>query len=521
MRPLLIFTIFLLLQLSSVHAQHIRYSPPETGIKTFASYEIIGKVGGHMLIYISGEDHAEIGVFDDDMKKLGAVPADFLKKNSSQSDFFTYPDHFFLTFQYHTGSTYYCAMIKSDENGKVLEGPVILDSTVLMPVAYKGPDLPMFIVLRSENTQWFMTIKGVPSDNDDQKLEATLYDKDFEPLKRTRFTYSNLKVPGEFSEFILDNDGDLAFIHSLKSDEKVSRVLLATLFFKPHDQDTLIMTALSTPGAQLDDLKIQIDNANHRYLFNSLYYKTSSPDLTGLCTMIWDKRSMGLTSKTLAPLSPQISADARSDFSPPEQVLNYYFLRQVFPYADGGFMVLAELCHGFERSNSPDFVRTDYIAGKIAYLRSPENLPIRYEPKVKPGYWLYSSRNINTLDGMSSWGRTTERILAFIMDPDGKIRDAKVVPMKGNTGTWLYMVSYQPFILGKAIHIMYNERVKARYVPVEIPILGDGTMGTETILHNLNSEYVFFPRYGKQVGPNTAIIPCQAGDLLCFARVDF
>jgi hypothetical protein len=523
-------TILLLLQFTVAMAQRVKFSPPETRYPDYASFEIIGHINGHILIYIEGIHGAEIGVFDENMNKIRSVPASFLNARVVRANFLTYQDHFLLFLQYYTETTTFISVLTGDGDGGGLESMSVLDSIQMPKTRFPaskgqvGPTLtfPPFLVLRSENKQWFMILKGSGVESTDQQLEATLYDKDLKPLEHTRLTCSTEEGHGGFADFILDNDGDLAFTLSSFEDRETNKIMNAKLFIKPHGTDSLISKELSIPDGILDHLNLQVDNVNHRYILNTLYSKWGNANLTGLCSLIWDKRSQSLESTTLTPLSTQLLTEARSDFSPPEQVLNYYYLRQVVPMADGGFMVLAELCYGREKFNNytSEVKRSDFIWETPSVLTA-SYLSMNSANPERPGYWESTGKDRFGNHGAYGIGRNTDNLLVFNLDRDGKARSIKVIHKSEYTTPGMGTLSFQAFNDGKAIHLMYNENIKGHWFPVGTSINTDGTIGRDPVLPGLGQDQLLFPRYGKQVGPKTAIIPGQDKENLFFARVDF
>lgn len=532
-------TILLLLFCSNLLAQRIKFSPPEKNYPGQAAFEIIGKVSGHYLTYLEGQQGAELGIFDEEMNKIKSAPVNFLKTKAIHKDFFAYSDHFQLFFQYNIGSTFYITRLKGDGDGDAIDDGTVMDSVVTKmemvsigngnSSTTKTPSIApsllfprMFMVLRSENKQWFMILKAAEQPSKEQRLEATLYDNELRPKEHSLITFSKDQGYGEFSEFILDNDGDLAFTYSNIETGGKRQISKAAIFYKRHGADTLVSTELSFPGTTLDQLTIREDNINHRYILNSLYHGSRQQNLIGLSSLIWDKRSMSLTSSTLTPLSIELLNEARSDFSPPEQILNYYYLRHVFPYADGGFLVLAELCYGNEKYSNytVGINRFDFIRGMPTSF-TPWALPVNNSINGQPGQWRATSRDRFGSHGAFGIGRNTDNLLVFIMDREGKARSIKVIHKSGYTTPGMEPISYQAFNDGKAIHLIYNENIKGHWHPAGTSIKADGTLEPEPLLHSLDRDQVLFPRFGKQMDAKTAIIPCQVSGHLSFARTEF
>lgn len=511
-------TFLALFLFTITQAQRVQYSPPEAGYKAYASYNIIGHVGDHNLIFIKGKETAEIAVYDNAMQKLASVPANILKFTANKVDFFAYPDHFLAFFQYRTNNTLFCSVFKGDADGHVVEGPVVLDS-----IPYAGnfkKRYPSDIVLRSEDQQRYMLVKALHGENGEYHISTVLYDRDLEIQERSACTFTPPPNFSEYSEFILDNDGDLAFISTGRDDEG-ERVRQANLLIKPRGADSLFSKALTGPGMEFEDLKIKADNANHRYILTSFYYAKGEKSLTGLCALIWNKPEKNLSGPQLYPLPQNIRTEATKDFSSPSQILDYYYQRQILVRADGEFMVFAELFYETSVLSTMRWRRDDFIRGKRDTIFAPPKGFIAYQAREHPGYWSVTPATPNEQDGYKGFNRSTENVLVFFLDKTGATNAVKVIRKDEFNSLVLFPLSYQTFITRQDIHLIYNEQVKGSYLPAITTIRADGTMEQGQLLHDLDKGYLFLPQYGRQVGPNTMIIPCVIKGALHFARIEF
>jgi len=528
------FTILALFLLTNALAQRVQYTQPEKGYNSYANYDIIGHVGRHNLIFIKGDEGAEIAVYDDAMQKLARVPANILGATASKVDFVAYTDHFLAFFQYKSRTAYYCAAFKGDADGRVVEGPVILDS---IPSVEKydwqyrlGANEtklthPAFILLHSENKQWYMLVKSVQQENGAYQTSTVLYGRDLEPLDRSSFTYFPPANFSECSEFILDNDGDLAFA-GIGRNEEGERVRRAKLLIKTRGADSLSSVDLSGPGMELEDLRLKVDNDNRRYILTSFYYAPGAKNLTGLCNMIWEKPAKILVGPSLNPLPQDVRNEVITNFSNPAQLLDYFYLRQILVLSDGGFMVLAELFHetlvdrGLPYWGLP-WKRDDFIRGKKDMIFTPPQGFLSYDASENPGFWSTSPFKENIKDTYQGDSRSTENVLVFIMNKAGKTSGIKVIRKYETSILGLLGLSFQTLITGEGVHLIYNEPVRERYLPTLTTIRADGTLEQGQVWHDLDMNPFFFPLYGKQVGPNTMIIPCEIKKTLCFARVEY
>ena len=77
----------------AVIAQKISYSEPEREDSRRTEFEIIGKVGGNILVYKNNRSNNFISVYDTEMKLVERVPLDFSEDRWINVDFIPYTDY--------------------------------------------------------------------------------------------------------------------------------------------------------------------------------------------------------------------------------------------------------------------------------------------------------------------------------------------------------------------------------------------------------------------------------------------
>jgi hypothetical protein len=237
--------------------------------------------------------------------------------------------------------------------------------------------------------------------------------------------------------------------------------------------------------------------------------------------LIWNKQEKKLAGPSLYPLPQNARTEAITDFSNPAQILNYYYLRQILVRADGDFMVLAELFHETAVLSNLAWKRDDFIRGKRDTVFTPPEGFLTYKARENPGYWSVSALTPIAIDAYQGFNRSTENVLVFIMNKAGTTSAVKVIQKNEFSGLTLFPLSFQTLITGKGIHLIYNEMLRGSYLPAITTIRTNGTLEQGQMLHDLDKSHLFFPLFGKQVGPNTMIIPCEIKRTLCFARVEY
>jgi len=118
-----------LANLGTLNAQKITYSEPEREDNRRTNFEIIGRIGGNILIFKNNKNDNDISVYDGNMKLIDRVKQTDLDERWINVDFIPYTDHAWMIYQYQRKSTVYCMAVKIDSKGKRITEPVELDTT--------------------------------------------------------------------------------------------------------------------------------------------------------------------------------------------------------------------------------------------------------------------------------------------------------------------------------------------------------------------------------------------------------
>src|SRR6218665_1859972 len=92
--------MFLLVLPIALCAQRIRYSEPTKDDFRQVNFEVIGKVGGNIVIYKNYKSKNDLSIFDGDMKLANKINLEFLPDKLINVDFVPYNDFFYMIYQY-------------------------------------------------------------------------------------------------------------------------------------------------------------------------------------------------------------------------------------------------------------------------------------------------------------------------------------------------------------------------------------------------------------------------------------
>src|SRR6476661_7644073 len=123
-------SIFAFLLVSSpLFAQKVTYAAVQPQDRRDINFEILGKVSEHYLVYKNVGWRHIIQVLDKDMNTLANNKLDFMPDRTFNVDFFTYPQHVFMVYQYYKNGVVYCKAVKINWAGEKVGEIRTLDTT--------------------------------------------------------------------------------------------------------------------------------------------------------------------------------------------------------------------------------------------------------------------------------------------------------------------------------------------------------------------------------------------------------
>jgi len=221
---LLLLSILLVPRLSS--AQQITYSEPEREDSRRTNFEIIGKINGNFLIFKNNNSASVVCIYDGNMKLVQRVPLAFMPDKYINVDFVAYPDYFYMIFEHQRRSVIHCTAVKLDGLAKPIGEPMELDTTQIGFAASNK----IYTSIVSENKQRIMVFKINSKNPKSFLFTSFLYDSQLGLIDRHRIFLPMEERNELFTDFLLDNDGQLVFGKFLRSgsNDFVSRVSIVT-----------------------------------------------------------------------------------------------------------------------------------------------------------------------------------------------------------------------------------------------------------------------------------------------------
>lgn len=495
--------LVLLLSICFANAQRVIYSEPDKNDYRQTEFEIIGKVAGNLLIYKNTRSSYAMSVYDFDMKQKERVKMDFLPDRIINADFLAYPDYCYMFYQYQKRNVVYAMAAKIDGSGKIVGKPVVMDTTEIGFLANNK----IYSVINSDDKEYIGLFKINSKNEEHFLLTTSIFNKG---LERKDKQYISVDMPERhdyLTEFVIDNEGDFAFVRAVQSQEN-DKIQKLFFFKKKFGSDQVKGNEVRLNNQSLDDIRVKVDNFNKQYIISSFYSKSRRGNIEGLYTCIWDKALDSAKRVTSYEFNENLRNDAKGDNSV-KTAFNDFFIRNLIVRKDGGFLLAAESF--FSTGRGGNLNRYNYMYG------SPFLRPMDYYNFSPYGYG-YPWYRFNSLGQSTRYN--AQNIAVFSFDSTGSISWNNILNKNQYDDETDAFIGYSLLNTGDQLHFLFNQQEKRLQLLNDQSISPTGQVTRNPTLKNLDQGYDFMARYGKQVGSRQIIFPCMYRNYLCFARLD-
>lgn len=488
-------------------AQQITYSEPLKEDVDDMNFEIIGKMNNHVLIFKNLQKKYAISVYNDSMRLTDKIDLDYIPDKTFNVDFVSYPDFFYLVYQYSKKGVVYCMAAKLDGNGQKQGEPVILDTT---HVGTFG-DTKVYSTINSDDKQKIFVFK-IQKKNDVFNFATILFDKFLQPIHSARLALNYDDSHDGLSDFLVDNDGNFIFAKSTRKGSR-SNISEVTLVTKSAMSDTFALRKIDLRSTYLDEIKIKIDNVNKRYLLNSFYLSEKRGNIQGLLCNIWDVKGDSTYASEFIEFDESVRALAISSRNK-KTAFNDFYIRNIILKKDGGYLIAAE-DYTTESNGRNSFNRWDYPYGYNSF----STMPLDYY-YYSPGFGYRRSYG-GPYNSFQRVRYIYKNIVILSINKMGQLQWNQVINKDQYDDNSENFMSFANFITGSEIHFLYNDITSRDKFLADNALSADGTIKRNPTMKSLEKVYEFMPRFIKQVGARQIVVPCAYRNRICFARIDF
>jgi len=482
----MLLSCFCIISFSSF-SQRVVYpkNPYKLNFRNISYYNIIGKVDNNFLIFINTKFENNLRVYDHSMRLIKRTEMPFLPKRTLSVSFFTYSKFAWAMYSYQKRNIVYCMAAKMNEDGELLNNPIVLDSTQVNSSANNGvyeylKKTDFYGFIRSEDQSKILIFKQQITSKQ-MFFSSMLYNNEMQLL--SRHEKLNVHLANEyFSNFSVNNDGDWIFTGTSSRDGYTNaNITQAQLFIQKNKEDSFKIEVIPLAEKFLDKLNLKIDNNNHNILVNSLY--SSEINIEGLFTAVWNEENKKWETLKMSELGTPLRtrANANKDVA---TSLNDFYINQIILKNDGGFLVLAE-----ER-------QSNYSKAEV----------------INPYYKTVT-------DFWHEFGMDYNNIFILEADKTGDLLWGNVIAKKQkNAPGWS---SFATILLGEEVHCLYNKAFKKTWLLENKSVTSDGKVIDHPLMRGLHDNYIFIPSRGRQTSEDEFIIPYVHKNLLSFAKIEF
>lgn len=503
----------MLFVIQTAAAQKIDYSLVDKDDVRDMSFEILGKINNNILVYKNYRNRHAISVYDSEMQQKNRVELSNLPERIINVDFISYNDFSYMIYQHQKRNSIFCSMVKINGEGKMMSDPVDLDTTQVN----SNTENKVYTLINSDDKKRIMLFKIKRDTERDYLFTTILYDQQMKMLKKSGFEIKSPDRDVVFTDFVLDNEGDFAFgkCTRIGSRDYINKV---ELVIKGASTDSILVQKLPLNDLTLDELKIKFDNGNKKLMMASFFYKQRRGNIEGIYTLIWDKNKRESLKPRQYIFNDSIRLEAKSENNSVKTAFNDQFIRQVVPTQDGGFAVFTESFYSSSRNNP--WNRFDYLYGPGMFM-SPFYNPFYFSPMTR--FYPYGMYDPFNRYGMQNnlIRYVSENIVTFFFDENGNLKWGNTIRKSQYDDNADSFLGYQMFNTGSEIRFLFNQKEKRELLLNSASIDADGRIKRQPTLKNLNRDYDFMPKYGKQISLRQIIMPCMYKNYICFAKIEY
>jgi hypothetical protein len=488
------------------NSQKITYAEVDKDDLKQTNFEIIGKTGANYLIYKNIRDKHAITVYDANMKVLNRTSMKYLPEKLINTDFLTMGNVAYMFYQYQRKNVVYCMAVKLDADGNNLGEPIQMDTTEVNFWANNR----VYTVINSDDKQQIAALKVNTRNDKLHIVTISRFNKELIAQQKTRVAIAMPQRNDFLTEFYIDNEGTVAFLKAVQNGEN-DNISKLQLMVKPAASETIAEYELRLNNLYLDDVRLKIDNFNRRFIITSFFAKTRRGNIDGLYTNIWDKSTAKSAFAVVNVLDATVRETAKGETSE-KTAFNDFFLRNIIPKKNGGFIMAAEEFHTTSRGGV--YNRNNFMWG------SPMGMtPADYYMWSPYGYsfpwWRWNNGGSNQMVRFHA-----DNVAVFSFDSTGRLEWNNVVNKSQYDDETDNYIGYQLVNTGDQLHFIFNQQERRSMLLTDQSITPDGQLNRNPTMKNLDKGYDFLPRLSKQVGARTIISPCTYRNYICFAKIE-
>jgi hypothetical protein len=447
----------------------------EINLKTEYLYDILGRVGDHILVVRDGVNEFDVHAFNEKMSISWTAEKELDSRRSRIISIVPQPDRFYVVYSDEWRDT---MVIKVREyNSQVQEQ----QSNTILTIK-KGLIRPKFRFVKSEDKNIFLM-----SEIDNERIvSAFAYDLSRQTLLwEANFDFGDINFRDDYRKTVLSNDGTMYVLFE-RNNFRFNKDRHSMEVFR-FDQYAASFTQTSIPLSEFVtyDAYFKYDNINKKLLIVGLYSDKNTGNTDGLYHIILDAGNLANYQISTLSYDEELVADFHGKYNPKRESLYNLDVQDVVLREDGGVLLLAE--------ENKEYERLAYGGRRDYYGSSRFSVDYYYEDLI-----LIAIHD----DGTSHW--------------------QKLLPKRqySNDDEAAYS-SYFLFRNPSFLRILYNDEIRNDNTVSEYILNGAGDITRRSLMSTDNQKLKLQIKNAVQTAANELVIPSVRGKKLKLVRLTY
>jgi hypothetical protein len=467
-------TGFFALIASFLAAQIITVSD-EINLKTEYLYDILGKVGDHILVVRDGVNEFDVHAYNEKMGTSWIAEKELDSRRSRIISIVPREDKFYVIYSDEWRDTLVIKVREYNEKAQDTHTNTIV-------TIKKGLIRPKFRFVKSEDKNIFLMTEV----ENEKILGAFAYDLDNRVLLwEANFDFGNVNFREEYRKTVLSDDGTMYILFErdnfrFKKEEHTMEIFRFDQYSK-----TFTQTSIPLPEFVTYDAFFKYDNFNKKLLIIGLYSDKNTGNTDGLYHIMLDANN--LTNYQISTLSydEELVVDFHGKYNPKRESLYNLDVQDLVLREDGGVLLLAE--------ENKEYERLAYGGRRDYYGSTRFSVDYYYEDLV-----LIAIHN----DGTSHWQKLLPK-RQYSNDDEAAFS------------------SYFLFKNPSYLRILYNDEIRNDNTVSEYILNGAGDITRRSLMSTDNQKLKLQIKNAVQISANELVVPSVRGKKLKLVRLTY
>lgn len=458
-----------------LRAQTITVSEP-ISIRNDVSYELIGELGGRVLLFQNRSSRFFVQAFDDQMRSAWEKELELNDRRPTVLGILGRKDDFSVLYYYREKGDYYLKLHTYDPAAN------LIDSLTLKNL---GPFLtfPQFEVIRSEDRSKIMIFR-LSGFND---LDAMVID--IPTLTVTwdaGFSPKDMVYNRDFQQLLLSNEGEMFFI--LDRDNRRPRDQAHRYEVYMGSEETggqPVLINLSMNGLLSYDAMFSIDNLNNYLVAGGMYFEDNPGRAVGHFFLQYDLISGGEPLITFEPFEDDFVVSLLGlKGKKRNKGVTETSIQEVVHRQDGGILLIGERNRTFERQSA-----------------SGRSYSARYSGNYIIDYYF-------------------DELFVISIHPNGQTHWKTVLPKKQYSQD--DEAAFSSYFLVKtpsSLRFVYNDEIRQENTVSEYVVQGNGQFDRNSVLSTEHQELKLLIRSSVQTSTRALVVPSERRNRLKLVQI--